>query len=399
MTSIDVSSMDLSKVDFGTDPLAGEELHAVLASLRESQRVAPVRFHGGDALLFTRFEDVHEAFRDDQKFPGGDFYESAIEPVVGRTFISMNGREHDVHRKLATPAFRSRAVSRFDEEALVPLAHEVADKFADWGHADLVAELTTVLPFAAITRKLGVPRRADQQMREWADLMLSYPSDPDGAVAAANEFSETLGPLLEERRGNPGDDLLSELAATELGGETLSDDEICATVRLLFAVGATTTSHAMANMLWALLERPELLDRARQEESLRAGIVHELLRWEGPLPTLPRLAAKDARHAGANIPAGTIMLFGLASANRDPRVYGEDPDTFDPDRAPGDILTFGFGPKFCPGSHLARRELLTALTVVLERLPGLRLSDPDGSEPRGGVLRHPDALHCAWDVV
>jgi cytochrome P450 len=110
------------------------------------------------------------------------------------------------------------------------------------------------------------------------------------------------------------------------------------------------------------------------------------------------LAAKDARHAGANIPAGTLMLFGLASANRDPRSFDDDPDTFDPERAPGDILTFGFGSKFCPGSHLARRELLTALTVVLERLPGLRLSDPEGSQPRGGVLRHPDALHVAWDV-
>jgi cytochrome P450 len=357
-----------------------------------------VRFHGRDAVLFTRCEDVHEAFRDDDKFPGGDFYEMAIEPVVGRTFISMNDREHDLHRKLATPAFRSRAVSQFDEEALLPLAHEVVGKFVDWGHADLVSELTTVLPFAAITRKLGVPRRADQQMREWADNMLNYPADPDGAVAAAKEFSVQLGPLLEERRESPGDDLLSELAATELDGERLSDEEICGTIRLLFAVGATTTSHAMGNMLWTLLERPELLERARTDESLRAGIVHELLRWEGPLPTLPRLASKDARFAGTNIPAGTIMLFGLASANRDPRVIADDPDTFDPERTPGDILTFGFGPKFCPGSHLARRELLTALTVVLERLPGLHLSDPEGAEPRGGVLRHPDHLFVAWDV-
>ena len=126
-------------------------------------------------------------------------------------------------------------------------------------------------------------------------------------------------------------------------------------------------------------------------------MVHELLRWEGPLATLPRLAAKDARFAGVDIPAGTTMLFGLASANRDPRVV-TDADTFDPKRPPKDILTFGFGAKFCPGSHLARRELLTGLTAALERLPGLRLVDPEGSEPRGGVLRHPDALHCAWDL-
>ena len=385
-------------VDFGKDPLPGKELHEVLASLRESQRVASVRFHGMDAILFTRWEDVHDAFGDDAKFPGGDFYEGAIEPVVGRTFISMNGKEHNLHRKLATPAFRSRAVTRFDEEALLPLAHEVVDRFADWGHADLFAELCTVLPFFAITRKLGVPRSADEKMREWADKMLDYPADPDGAVAAAEEFSEQLGPLLEQRRKEPGDDLISELAATEMNGEKLSDDEILSTIRLLFAVGATTTSHAMGNLLWTLLERPEMLERARNEEGLRAGIIHELLRWEGPLPTLPRLAAKDARHAAADIPAGTIMLFGLASANRDPREFGDDAATFDPDRKPQDIITFGFGPKFCPGSHLARRELLTALNVVLDRLPGLHLFDAEGSEPRGGVLRHPESLHCAWDV-
>lgn len=382
-------------VDFGLDPLPGAELHQVCAELRESQRVAPARFYGNDAVLFTRFEDVREAFRDDDKFPGGDFYEASIEPVVGRTFISMNGREHDLHRKLATPAFRSRAVARFDEQELLPLAIEVVDRFAGNGEGDLFAELAVVLPFAAITRKLGVPRSADEDMRRWADTMLTFPNDPYGAVEAAKEFSVQLEPLLDERRANPGDDLISELAANEMGGKALSDDEVCSTIRLLFAVGATTTSHAMGNMLWALLDRPEMLERAAKDEGYRAGIVHELLRWEGPLGVLPRLAPKDARFAGVDIAAGTTMLFGLASANRDPRVI-DDGDTFDPKRPPKDILTFGFGAKFCPGSHLARRELLTGLTVALERLPNLRLVDPEGSEPRGGVLRHPEALHCAW---
>ena len=292
--------MSTSPVDFGLDPLPGPELHEVCAALRESQRVAPARFFGGDAVLFTRFEDVREAFRDDDKFPGGDFYEASIEPVVGRTFISMNGREHDLHRKLATPAFRSRAVARFDEDELLPLAREVVDRFAAKGEGDLFSELCVVLPFAAITRKLGVPPSADDDMRRWADTMLTYPSDPHGAVEAAKEFSVQLEPLLDERREKPGDDLLSELAAVEMGGETLTDDEVCSTIRLMFTVGATTTSHAMGNMLWALLERPEMLEHAAKNEGLRAGVVHELLRWEGPLGTLPRLAPKDARFAASS---------------------------------------------------------------------------------------------------
>jgi cytochrome P450 len=385
-------------VDFGLDPLPGAELHDVLRALRADHRVAPVKFHGMDAFLFTRYDDVREMFRNDEGFPGGDFYQGAIEPVVGRTFISMNGHEHDVHRQAATPAFRSRAVTRFEEEALVPLTHEVLDRIGDRGEGDLFAELCAVLPYYAITRKLGVPRTAEADMRRWADTMLTFPSDPEGAVAAAGEFSTHLAPLLAERREERRDDVLSALTEVEVEGDPLVDDEVFATVRLLFAVGATTTSHAMGNLLWTLLNRPALVEHARADETLRAAVVHELLRWEGPLPTLPRVSRNDAEFGGTKIPAGSLMLFALASANRDADAFGDDADEFDPSRPTHDILTFGFGLKFCPGSHLARRELLTALTVVLEGLPGLRLVDPEGSEPRGGVLRHPDALHCAWDT-
>ena len=155
------------------------------AELRARGGVGPVRFFGMDAVAVTGYDDVREAFRDDVHLPGGATYRMHTEPVVGRTFISMDGKEHDRHRQLATPAFRSRAVARFDEDALLPLAHEVVDRFVDRGEGDLVAELTTVLPFYAITRKLGVPRASDDQMRVWADRMLTFPSDPDGAIAAA----------------------------------------------------------------------------------------------------------------------------------------------------------------------------------------------------------------------
>ena len=166
-------------------------------------------------------------------------------------------------------------------------------------------------------------------------------------------------------------------------------------VRLLFAVGATTTSHALGNLLSVLLRRPALAERARREPALRAAIVHELLRFEPPVANLPRLATGPLAIAGVEIPPGTMLLLGLAAANRDPRVF-PDPDRFDPERPIEDVLTFGFGVKFCPGSHLARRELLTALDAVLERLPGLRLVDEEGAEPEGGTLRHPRALRVVW---
>lgn len=392
--------MSTGIADFGLDPFPGDVLHATLTTLRESGRLVPVRLFGMEARLVTRFDDVKESFRDHEHLPGGVTYQGHTEPVVGRTFISMDGSEHDQHRQLATPAFRSRAVSRFDEEALLPLAHEIVDRFVERSEGDLVEEFTTVLPFYAITRKLGLPRSTDDEMRRWAGRMLTYQTDPEGAVGAAREFSDVIEPVLEARRTAPEDDLLSALLAADLGGKALDDEEVCSTVRLLFSVGATTTSHAMGNLLGALLRRPDLLATASSEPQRCAGIVHELLRWEGPLATLPRLAPVDAVVAGESIPAGTMLLFGIAAANRDPRVWS-DPDIFDPsrfDETQEEIVTFGFGQKFCPGSHLARRQLLTALGVLLERLPGLRLVDEAGAAPEGGVLRHPSALQCAWEA-
>lgn len=396
-SSRDGNMPPLAEPDIGTDPLPGDALHRLMAEVRERGPLVPVRFFGTTALLVTRFDDVREAFRDDASLPGGPTYVMTVESIVGRTFISMDGREHHLHRRLAMPAFQSSAIARFNERALVELVHELLDRFVARGSGDLVAELTGVLPYYAITRKLGIPRGRDEDMRRWADQLLN-PRDPAGASAASAEFTNLLAPILAERRAEPRDDLLSALAHAEIEGERLRDEEVLSHVRLLFAVGATTTSHAMGNLLSALLRRPGLLARARRETALRAAVVHELLRWDPPVANLPRLASQPLRIAGEDVPEGTLLLLGLASANRDPRVFA-DADRFDPDRAAQDVLTFGFGVKFCPGSHLARRELLTALDAVLERLPGLHLVDEDGAAPEGGTLRHPRALRAAWDVT
>ena len=382
-------------VDFGVDPLPGRELHDAVATLRESQRVAPAKLHGKDALIVTRFEDVLEAFRDEERFPAGEVYE-AQEAVLGRTFMSMNGDEHDAHRKLATPAFRSRSVTQFDEEQLLPLAEEIVERIVPDGQGDVMAEVARALPIAALVRKLAIPGD-EATFRSSVDGVVEYGTNPVGAHAASEALREQLEPLLAERREHPGDDLLSELATAEIGGTALTDDEIVSMIRVMFAAGAATTAHAIGNLLWALLERPDVLERAAGDESSRAGIVHELLRWEGPQPTVPRVASKDTRFAGVDIPGGTTVLFGIAGANRDPRVF-DDPDTFDPQRAPADILTFGYGRRFCPGSHIARRELLVGVGVILEKCRGLHLIDTDSAIPRGGVERHPSALYCGWDA-
>lgn len=373
--------------------LPGQALHALFRAARNTEGLATALLHGRPAFLVTRFSDVKAFLSDDQHFPGGATYVFQVEPVVGRTFISMDGEDHKLYRQLATPAFRSSAVARFVEKDLVPLAHELVDRFAERGSADLVTELTDVLPYVAISRKLGLPVEAEARQRILARGLLSYPITPDHAGAAATELTEVIARALAARRENPGDDVLSRLLAAEAGGRRLDDEAIISHARLLFAVGATTTADAMSNLFWVLLSQPGLAERARRNPRLRAGIVHELLRWEPPVAALPRVAVAGGCIGGQEVPPGSILLAALAGANRDSEVF-EDPDVFQPDREEREILTFGFGSKYCPGVNLARRQLLAALDVVLERLPDLRMTGP--AAPTGAILRSVKSLPVAW---
>lgn len=385
--------MTTTAIDFMTAALPGGELHDVLRALRHQGPVVEVTMYGQPAYLVTRFADLRAFFADQEQFPGGDVYQFHTEPVVGRTFISMNGTEHDQYRILAMPAFRSRATSRFVDSDIVPIAHELIDAFVDRGEADLFAELVGRLPFWSISRKLGLPVGTEEHQRRWALKMLSYPSDPQGALDAAQAVTEFLMPSVEERIREPRDDVLSHLLHSDHDGMRFTKEEVVSHVRLLYVVGATTTSDSMSNLFWTVLNDPALLERARADADLRGRIVHELLRWEPPVALLPRVATNGGDIGGVTVPAGSPLLCGIASANRDEAVF-PDPDRFDPDREQGELLTFGFGNKFCPGSHMASQQLEAALGVVLERLPGLHLVDAD--PPSGAILRRTERLQVAW---
>ena len=383
----------LCDLDLFRAELSGPALHDVFRAARHTSGLARTRLHGLPAYLVVRFADVKAFLADDQRFPGGMTYVHQVEPVVGRTFISMDGDAHKLHRLLATPAFRSSAVARFVEHALRPLAHELVDRFAARGAADLVAEFIDVLPYIAISRKLGLPVESERRQRALARALLTYPVDPSGALAAAAELTEVITPALAARRQSPGDDVLSRLLATEVDGHRLGDEDIVAHVRLLFAVGATTTADAMSNLFWTLLTQPGLVERARREPALRPGIVDELLRLEPPVAALPRFTVAGGRIGGEEVPAGSLVLAALAGANRDPDVF-DDPDRFVPERDAMEILSFGFGSKYCPGVNLARRQLQAALDVVLERLPDLHIAG--SAVPSGGILRSVKSLPVVW---
>jgi cytochrome P450 len=375
------------------DALPGDVLHRLLADARAASVPPEATLLGMPARVVARFDALKAFFADDEHFPGGGSYRFMVEPAVGPTFISMDGADHDRYRRLATPAFRSRQVTRWVDDQLVPLAHEIVDRFAARGTADLVASFARVLPLWAISRKLGLPMGSEERQRAWTAALLSHPVDPAGAAVAKREVGEFLAPILEQRRRDPGDDVLTHLLAHEHDGARMTDDEIVNHVRLLYVVGAATTSDGLASLLYHVLTRPELLERAREGPDACERIVVESLRYEPPVAVLPRVAASAGTVGGADVAAGSVVLCAIAGANRDPDVFPE-PDRFDPDRDLRETLTFGYGSKFCPGAHLARRQMTAALGVLVERLPNLRLVD--AAAPAGGILRACPRLVAAW---
>ncbi len=384
------------EVDFATGEFPGRELHDALADCRRRGPVVEAKFFGAPAWLIAGHEALAAAFRDAERFPPHRTYEAGIEGVVGRTFISMHGDEHLTYRKLATPAFRSRAVASYERDGLATLAHELIDRFIDRGEADLMPEFAARFPYLVISRLLGLPREREDEFHDWAIAMLRFQENRDRAMQAQRELTAYVAPIVAARRREPRNDVISGLVQASDGGRGLSDEEVLSHVRLLLPTGGETTHGTLGNLIFALLTHEDAWRRICADASAAAGAVDEVLRWESSIAVLPRMSATESiEFRGCRMPANAWVLFAIAGANRDPDVFA-DPDRFDIDRDCGEALTFGPGLKSCPGMHLARKNLTVAVQTLAERVPNLRLLDQRSAQPRRSVLRCPTALQACW---
>jgi len=376
------------------------DLHERLAALRRRAPAAWVRAFGQPALMFTTYDLVLEAFKDEETFPSAAFYSNVVTDVLGRNIQCMYGDEHRRNRSLASPAFRRSLMPGLIQPLLEPVANELIDRFEPRGEADLVADFTARYPFKIILRLLGLPQAAEEDVTRWALGMLDIQQNYENAVRCSQEFVAFVDPIMQRRRTEPADDLISKLATEEVGGERLTDEEILNFLKLLFPAGADTTYLGLGNTLLGLLTNPDQLARVMADphgEARWAG--EEGLRWNPPVALLPRHNPRDVEWHGIPIPGDTPLLFAIASANRDPAMF-DDPDRFDVGRHPTGTLAFGFGTHFCLGAHLARAEIEVSLRVLLDRLPRLRLV-PDDDVRIGStfvqLLRGPNRLPVRFD--
>ncbi|MFJ6382803.1 cytochrome P450 [Kitasatospora sp. NPDC092039] len=375
-----MTSPDLSLKTLIADPYGG------YTRLRAD---APVhRVVGPDGLPFwlvTRYADVRQALADPRlaldkaHAAPGNYRGFALPPALDANLLNMDPPDHTRIRRLVSQAFTPRRVAAL-RAPIEKIAEQLLDAIEPLGRADLLATYAAPLPITVICDLLGVPEDDRHDFRAWTDSLITPdPDRPEAARAAVKAMLGFFTGLVERKRTEPGDDLLSDLIAArddQEGGGRLSEDELTSLAFLILFAGYENTVHLIANAVLALLTHPGQLAALRAEPELIGGAVEEFARFDGPAPlAIRRFPREDLAIGGVTVPAGETVLLALGSANRDPEQFTE-PDRLDLHRRETGHLALGHGIHYCLGAPLARMETALALTALLRRFPGLALDVP-----------------------
>jgi cytochrome P450 len=321
-------------------------------------------------------------------------------PREDTSILNIDPPDHTRLRKLVSSVFTPRRVAD-----LAPMIERIVDEHldavADRGEMDLIADLAFPLPFAVISEMLGMPDGDSAQLREWSHTLVKIldftigPEELMAAVMAGENLREHIAGVIEWKRSNLGDDLLSALILAEDNGDVLSDIELIDQVNVLFIAGHETTVNLIGNGTWALMQNRDQLELLRDDPSVEATAVDELLRFDSPVQISRRITLEPIQIAGHDVAAGTFVLTSLGSANRDAAVFGPTADQLDLRRADAARhLAFGSGTHHCLGASLARMEGTIAITRLIRRFPELQAIGTPAWNGRL-VLRGMDSLQLS----
>lgn len=405
------------KYDLYSDAFRADT-YPTFARMREQDPVLLQPGIDGETPIWfvTRYDDAEAVLLDDERFVRDPRlalspdvlaeWESGLPDAlkfIDSHMLNRDGDDHRRLRRLVSKAFTPRMI-----EGLRPRIQEIADALIDPvaadGEMELVSAYAFPLPITVIAELLGVPPADRDRFRAWSDAMVRPALAADELQrfgASMVEFAGYLHALFEQRRREPGDDLVSALVAVEDGGDTLSEEELSSMVAILIVAGHETTVSLIGNATLALLTNPEQRKLVESDPSLLPRAVEELIRYDGPVErTLTRWASVDVELGGRTIRRGEAVVVILGAADRDSERF-EAPDTLDlTSERDTRHLGFGRGQHFCLGAPLARLEAEIALGTLLRRLPGLRLAvSQDELRWRPAPLfRSLVALPVAWDV-
>lgn len=350
-----------------------------------------------DRKFFTLVgtEAITKALTDEESFSNAA-YAFNLGVTFGRSISTMDNPEHGRYRRIFQRIFLPQHVRKWGDSIVDPVVTELMDQFLPHGRADLINQFTLRYPFEVIYGQLALPESDVRVFQRLAIGQTDYVHE-DKAREAGRKLGDYFRQLVEARRADPGDDLISQLATTEVEGEYLPEDVLISFLRQLMNAAGDTTYRGTSVLLTALLTEPERFEAVRADRSLIPLAIEEALRWDGPVAVQLRMAKRDMVIDGVDVPAGSLIDVVAGAANRDPALYA-DPDRFDMHRPKRPHFAFARGPHICVGQHLARVEMERALNAICDRLHHLHL-DPHAPAPviRGSMMRVPHSLRVLFD--
>lgn len=383
--------------------------HDVFDWLREHDPVHRDERNG--IWVISKYEDISYVERKPELFSSAQ----GVRPKGGGggnlSIVSLDDPEHARQRRLVSRGFTPSRINGMIEH-IREVARDLIDKVAARGECDFVDDIAKPLPLIVIAELLGLPVEDREQLARWSDTMMSAEGaegdDDPRLQAAANAWAEYvtyLATLMEQRRADPKDDLISVLLESADSGELafhedrlqerlasgnlpmsdLTGDELLMFLVLLLVAGNETTRNALSGGMEAFSRFPEQRDRLVSDLSYVNSATEEILRYVSPVISFSRTVTEDTELRGRVLKAGDVVLNVYPSANRDADVF-EDPHAFRIDRSPNLHLAFGTGPHFCLGANLARTEIRILLEELFSRLPDIRVA------PGAGPERAPNSL-------
>ena len=378
------------ELDYFAPDLKGERFHETLNELRAKTWLAR-----SDLGWFVLDREAAAFFLRTKSatFPGlriAEMFgveEGPLLEQMRRNILHINGDAHGRLRNLVNPAFTPRAADRW-RPAMREFLERLWAPLADRRECEFVADFAKPYPSLTIARVMGAPLEDAPKLHELSNLIQrqfdppSLMNERDAIERACAEFYEWAGELIERRRDDPGDDLISTLIATSHEGDRLSDAECMNLVLNVLVGGVDTTQSQLAHAMRVLAGHPHQWELLAERPELAPAAVEEVLRYEPITPFTARLLHEEVEYRGVTFPADSVVMVCAFTGNRD-GVEG-DPEAFDitADRGGAKPLTFGAGIHYCLGANLARAELQEALAFLPARMPGLALA----GEPELGSI-------------
>ncbi|TLS38909.1 cytochrome P450 family protein [Pseudalkalibacillus caeni] len=340
--------------------------------------------NGQTSWIVTKYDHVKEVLKkssfikDQSKFFSGssDEEQSKILSVFRNMMLDVDPPDHTRLRKLVQPYFNPKTIKNL-EPRIAEIADELLLKMKEKkGPIDLINDYAFPLPIIVISELLGVPSEDRDKFRKWSNTIVAAVDNLANTFEEdVTAFIEYLTYLFEERKDNPGDDLISKLIQAEEEGEQLNKDELYSMIVLLIIAGHETTVNLIANTMFALFEHPDQLEKLKEDFSFIETAVEEGLRYYSPVDfSTARWAEEDLEFHGKTFRRGDLVLASLSSANRDEEKFNKAGD-FDITRENNPHVAFGFGIHFCLGAPLARLEGKIAIEKLLIAFPDIHLAE------------------------